>query len=269
LNQPKYIKWFVKENNITLEDGFPITCYRLDYKIDEDVFHEWAIHIRRHYESDDDLKESLKETKMSTENYLRSLVIPQKSDLLGPTSRSNDFTEIMISDLIEFIHGYIVPRCKQYNRSGKTQSEHGSDILAYKILNPDNIPSVKDELLVIEVKSELSSDKYTPIKDAVTISHKYDKIRHTHTLNYYRKKLRYLKKEKQANEISRFQNKSEHDYLITYIASAINSRITIPENIIFGIKGDDLELRNNDKIFLVHGDKLMDLAHAIYDRCIE
>lgn len=269
LNQPRYINWFVKESNITLEDGFPIICYRLDYEIDEDVFREWAIHIRRHYESDDDLKESLIDTRMSLENYLRSNVIPQKSDPWGPTSRSNDFTEIMISDLIEFVHGYIVPRCKQYNRSGKTQSEHGSDILAYKFLNPDKLPNIKDELLVIEVKAELSSDEYTPIKDAVTISHKYDKIRHTHTLNYYRKKLRYLKNEKQADEISRFQNKSEQDYLITYIASAINSRITIPNSIIYGIKGEDLELRKDNKVFLVHGEKLMDLAHAIYDRCIE
>jgi hypothetical protein len=169
LNQPKYINWFVKENNITFEDGIPITCYRLDYKIDEDAFREWAIHIRQHYESDDELKESLIDTNMSVENYLRSNVIPQISDPFGPVSRSNDFTEIMISDLIEFVHGYIAPRCKQHNRSGKTQSEHGSDILAYKFIKSEKLPSVKDELLVIEVKGELTSDKYTPITDAVIV----------------------------------------------------------------------------------------------------
>jgi len=269
LSQPKYINWFVRENNITFEDGIPITCYLLDYKIDEDVFREWAIHIRRHYESDEDLINSLKETKMPLENYLRSLVIPQKSDVFGPVSRSTDFSEIIISDLFEFVHGYIVPRCKQLNRSGKTQSEHGSDILAYKFLESHKLPNKEDELLVIEVKSELTSDEYTPILDAVTASHKYDKLRHTHTLNYYRKKLRYLKKDKQADEISRFQNKSENDYHITYVASAINSRIIISDNIILGIKGEDLELRKDNQVFLVHGKRLMDLAHTIYDRCIE
>jgi hypothetical protein len=269
LNRLKYINWFVKESNITLEDGFPITCYLLDYKIDEDVFHEWAIHIRRHYESDDDLKESLIDTGMSLENYLRSNVIPQKGDPLGSTSRSTDFTEIMISDLVEFVHGYIAPRCKQQNRSGKTQSEHGSDILAYKFLESDKLPSVKDELLVIEVKAELSSEKYTPITNAVIASHEYDNFRHTHTLNYYRKKLKRLKNYKQAREISRFQKKSENDYIITYIAAAINSRSIIPDNIILGLKGENLELRKDNKVFFVHGKKLMDLAHSIYDRCVE
>jgi hypothetical protein len=269
LNQPRYINWFVKENNVTLEDGFPIICYRLDYELDDNAFHEWAIHIRRHYESDEDLKDSLLETRMSLENYLRSQVIPQKDDLFGPTSRSTDFTEIMISDLFEFVYGYDVPRCKQANRSGKTLSEHGSDILAYKFYKPDKSPSKKDELLVIEVKGNLTSDNYRPIVDSVTDSHKYDTDRHTHTLNYYRKKLKYLKHFDQVDDVARFQQKSENDYLITYIPSAVISRTTIPDNIILGINGIDLELRDNNKVFLVHGKKLMDLAHTIYERCIE
>jgi hypothetical protein len=269
LYKPAYVNWFVEESNVTLEDGIPITCYRLDYKLDENVFREWSLHIRRHYESDEDLIDSLQATKMSLENYLRSKVIPQKNDPFGSSSRSTDFTEIMISDLIEFIFGYDTPRCKQYNRSGKTQSEHGSDILAYKFSKSDKIPNEEDELLVIEVKGGLSSDNYTPITDAVSASHEYDEIRHTHTLNYYRKKLREMKNNVQKEEISRFQQKSECDYHITYIPSAIISRVTISDNIIYGIKGVDLELRNDNKIFLVHGEKLMDLAHTIYERCIE
>ena len=268
LAQPKYVNWFVKEENVVLEDGIPVICYLLDYKIDEDVFREWALHIRRHYESDKELKKSLIDTGMTPENYLRSHVIPQKDDTMGASSRSTDFTEIMISDLIEFIHGFNVPRCKQLNRSGKTQSEHGTDILAYKFYKPDKTSNKKDELLVIEVKAGLSSDNYTPIIDAVATFHT-DEVRHTHTLNYYRKKLRFLKKYKQAKEVSRFQKKSEYNYLITYISSAIISRIVIPDNIIVGIRGEDLRLHKNNKIFLVHGRKLMDLAHTIYERCIE
>jgi len=269
LTKPKYINWFVEESNIVLEDGIPITCYRLDYKTDETIFNDWALHLRRHYESDEELEKSLLETNLPLEDYLRKLVIPQKEDTFGASSRSNDFTEIMISDLVEFIHGYITPRCKQKNRSGKTQSEHGSDILAYKFNHRKKIPSEKDELLVIEVKAGLSTNDYIPITDAVNASHEYDEVRHTHTLNYYRKQLHYLKNEDQANEISRFQQKSECDYLITYIASAIISRNIIPNNIILGIKGEELELRNNNKVFLIHGDKLMDLAHNIYERCMK
>ena len=43
----------------------------------------------------------------------------------------------MVSDLLEFIMGYTVPRYKQMNRSGKNNSEHGTDIIGYKFYKPD------------------------------------------------------------------------------------------------------------------------------------
>lgn len=269
MNSPKYIKWFVEESTVTLEDGAPLLCYRLDYAVDETVYCDWALHLRQHYESDDELAESLQTTGLSAEEYLRRNVIPQKSDEFGPTSRSNDFSEIMISDLLEFIHGYNVPRCKQRNRSGKSLSEHGTDILAYKFDKQDNSPSANDELLAVEVKAGLSSDKYAPIRKSVSDSQKYDEVRHSHTLNYYRKKLRSINNHQQAENISRFQQKSEHDYIITYIAATIISCEIIPNKVVSGIKGDDLELRQDNKVFLVHGKKLMVLAHDIFERCVK
>jgi hypothetical protein len=259
----------MEESAVTFEDGVPISCYRLDYTVDESVYCEWALHLRKHYESDDELKDSLARTGMSLEDYLRTHVIPQKSDGFGPTARSNDFTEIMVSDLLEFIHGYTVPRCKQRNRSGKTQSEHGTDILAYKYTKYSKTPNSKDELLAVEVKSCLSSDEYSPISDAVADSHKYDEVRHSLTLNYYRKKLRSINNYEQANEISRFQKKSEHDFIITYVSAAIISRNKIANDVVLGIRGNDLELRKNNKVFLIHGKKLMDLAHDIFERCVK
>lgn len=268
MKAPKYINWFVEESKVTLEDGVPILCYRLDYTIDDAVYCEWALHLRQHYESDAELKESLAATEMPVEEYLRTFVIPQKSDPFGSTARSNDFTEIMVSDLLEFIKGYTVPRCKQRNRSGKTQSEHGTDILAYKYAKSSKAPDSRDELLAVEVKAGLSSDKYTPICDAVADSHTYDEVRHALTLNFYRKKLRNVNNE-QANEIARFQQKSEHDYIITYIAAAIISRNQIADDVVSGIRGDDLALRQDNKVFLIHGKKLMALAHDIFERCVK
>ena len=268
MNQPKYINWFVEENAVTLADGVPISCYRLDYSLDETAYCEWALHLRRHYESDNELAESLKTVGMSVEEYLRTYIIPQKDDAFGPTARSNDFTEIMISDLLEFIHGYTVPRCKQWNRSGKNQSEHGTDILAYKYVKSSQNPSNKDELLAVEVKAGLTSDAYDPITNAVADSLKYDEVRHAFTLNFYRKQLRHLNN-CQADEIARFQQKSEHDFIITYVAAAIISRDKIDDDIIMGVRGDDLQLHAENKIFLIHGKKLMTLAHEIFERCVK
>lgn len=268
MNPPKYIKWFAEESAVTLEDGAPISCYRLDYSVDDTVFCEWALHLRQHYESDAELKESLDVTRMPVEQYLRTHVIPQRDDAFGPTARSNDFTEIMVSDLLEFVHGYTVPRCKQRNRSGKNQSEHGTDILGYKYAKSSQAPNNKDELLAVEVKAGLSSDKYDPIINAVKDSHTYDEVRHALTLNFYRKRLRHINDE-QANEIARFQQKSEHDFIVTYIAAAIISREKIAGDVIMGIRGDDLELRSDNKVFLIHGKKLMALAHDIFERCVK
>lgn len=269
MNRPKYVNWFVKESTVTLEDGAPISCYRLDYTMDEAVYSEWALHLRQQYESDEELSESISATGMSVEEYLRAHVIPQKGDAFGPTSRSNDFTEIMVSDLLEFVHGYTVPRCKQRNRSGKTESEHGTDILAYRYAKSFKVPDSKDELLAVEVKAGLSSGCYEPIINAVFDSKKYDEVRHAHTLNFYRKKLRSINNQPQSDEIARFQQKSEHDYVITYISAAIISRGEIANNVVLGIKGDELELRQDNKVFLIHGKKLMDLAHDIFDRCVK
>ena len=207
MDRPQYIKWFIQEYSVRLEGGFPIECYRLNYSIDEEVLDNWALHIRRHYEPDEELDESLQDTEMSKEEYLREYVIPQQKETLGPTSRSNDITEIMISDILEFIYHFKVPRCKQQNRSGKTKSEHDSDIIAYKILDKDIIANNLDELLVVEVKATLTKSSYNAIEEALTDSLKYDNVRYAHTLNFYRKKLKRINKKNEALEVARFQKK--------------------------------------------------------------
>ncbi len=269
MTPPKYIKWFVAEESVVIENDIPITCYKLDYSINQDILRDWAKHIRRHYESDEELAESLRATSLTAKEYLRTYVIPQKQDVMGPSSRSNDFTEIMVSDLLEFIHGYSVPRCKQDNRSGKTSSEHGTDIIAYSFCESYKRPSLKDELMAVEVKAGLSSDSFDPIFKAVVDSQKYDEVRHAHTLNFYRKELKRKGQIQQSEEIARFQKKSEFDYILTYVAAAVISRESIPINKAIEINGQSIVLRNDDRLFLIHGKQFMQLAHDIYERCVE
>ena len=60
-------------------------------------------------------------------------------------------------------------------------------------------------------------------------------------LNFYRKTLSRKGQKRQADDIARFQKKSENNFILTFIAAAIISRENIPQNII-NIKGADLEL---------------------------
>lgn len=269
MNKPQYIDWIVEEAGVVFEDHQPLNCYRLSYGIDDDILDDWALHIRRHYVPNDELEEDAALHKLTVEDYLRQYIIPQKGEPFGSTARSNDISEILFADLFEFILSYEVPRCKQYNRSGKNESEHGTDVIAYRFYAEGKEANRNDELVAIEVKAQLSStDACKTIKDAVADSKK-DEHRFSHTLDYYRKKLRSMGKLAEAADVARFQQKTEYPYKISYVGAAISSLPTVEKKIIVGIKGADLELKTDQSVFYVHGTDLMALTHRVFERCIK
>lgn len=268
MKRPQYINWIIREDGVVFEDLQSLNCYRLSYEIDEKILDDWALHIRRHYVLDDELEADVAVLhKLTVEEYLRQYIIPQKGEPFGSTARSNDISEILFADLFEFVLNYEVPRCKQYNRSGKNESEHGTDIIAYRFFTEGKFPHKSDELVAIEVKARLSSiEACETIKDAVADSKK-DEHRLSHTLNYYRKKLRFMGKVSEAEDIARFQQKTEYPYKTSYVSAAISSLPTIEKRIVVGIKGADLELKTDQSVFYVHGTDLMSLTHQVFERC--
>lgn len=163
MEKPQYIDWIVEETGIVIKDDIPLKCYKIDYKDDESILDDWALHIRRNYIEDTELKEDADDNAMTVEQYLHDYVIPQKGEELGATVRSADITEILISDLLEFVHQYSVPRYKLKNRSGKNNSQQGTDVIAYKYKNEDKTPNDKDELVAAEVKATLITELYLQI----------------------------------------------------------------------------------------------------------
>lgn len=55
--------------------------------------------------------------------------------------------------VLEFLYQYSVPRYKLKNRSGKNNSQQGTDVIAYKYKNEDKTPDEKDSLVAAEVKT--------------------------------------------------------------------------------------------------------------------
>lgn len=270
MNSPCAIKWLVREPDISIRDGKKIECYKLDYNLlDTNALNSWAKHIRRHYESDEELEESIGLTGLTAEVYLRSNVIPQKEMPKGSTMRSADFGEIIFSDLLEFVKGYNVPRCKQYGRATPTQSEQGTDIIAYKFHNSDNSPSIDDELCAIESKMGATSSSYSKVNDAIKHSIK-DEFRTSITINYIRKKLKRMGKIEESEQVARFQKKSEKDYQLRLMAGAAIARAEVEKDVTIEFTDDgEVKLEKVDSIFLIHCDKLMDLVHELYERCID
>ena len=67
--------------------------------------------------------------------------------------------------MLQFIEGLTVPRYKQIDRINPNSSDQGSDVIGYKVTNP-NLPRSDDALLAVEVKAKLTD----PIDLAETIA---------------------------------------------------------------------------------------------------
>ena len=266
MQRPLYIDWFVEEKGKVIKNSVPLTCYKLDYSMEESVWENWALHIRRNYIDDEQLIDDAYVNGMSVEQYLIEYVIPQRNDEFGPTARSGDITEIIVADLLEFVFNYSVPRYKMKNRSGKANSQQGTDVIAYKFYNSDKSPNEKDELIAAEVKGMLSSDTYDPIKSAIKDSQK-DDHRLARSIDYCRKRLRELGATEESNEVKRFLLKPDNNYKLSFAAAAVSSREAVDDIIVLDVLGEDLEIRSGQKIFYIHGKKLMELTHSIYERC--
>lgn len=276
MDKPEYLRWIVEEAAVIKNFDKTLKCYYISYNDNPDVLDDWALHIRRHYISDEELEEECESLEISPEEYLKTYIIPQKEEGFGPTARSNTISEILFSDLLEFVFEYQVPRCRQYNMSGKTVSEHGTDVIGYKFAKKDKTPSREDMLVATEVKAVLSGNDTSVIKKAVEDSAK-DEYRVSLTLNYMRRKLRDMGKNEEAKDIARFQMKTKagYDYRISYIAAGITSITSLVKEmidgkeiqVIPGVDGAGLAISDDSSVFFVHGKNLMNLAHEVYERC--
>lgn len=268
MDRPQYIDWIIEETGVLIKKNTPIQCYIIDYKADSGVLDDWALHIRRNYINDNDLLNDSATNGMTIEQYLKEYVIPQRYEPLGPTARASDIGEIIVSDLLEFILEYSVPRYKMINRSGKNNSQQGTDIIAYKFYKDDKNPNEHDELVAAEVKATLTKNDYSVLETAIKHSIK-DTHRLARTIDHCRKRLNELGRISEMHEVARFLNKTEIDYKITYVAAGISSCESVISPIELSVTEEQLEIKIDRQIFFIHGKKLMELTHAIYERCIK
>ena len=260
LPEPVFIKWLVYEEDVQIE-GAVTRCFRLDGSIDERSLQEWALHIRRHYIRDDELEDYSSFYEIDPATYLRASCIPDV-----PRIRGGDFAEIIISDLLQFIEGYEVPRYKQHGRSDKNNSEHGTDVIAYKLVDPLK-PNLKDELLAVEVKSRSSS---TALSDAISEAAKdspKDRSRLAMTISYYSRRSLESGDDRTSAELKRFLCASERPFIESFAIGAIAGVKDAKRQIGFK-NADDFFLSKNDKVFIIHRPHFMDLIHSVYERCV-
>lgn len=259
---PKYTSLLKEENTITTNNNKTIHVWRLDTCTDEEILNEWATYFRRHYCSDQELDILRSGYGYTRERFLNEIKFPNCNDKLGNSTRSGDFCEILVADLVQYILNYYVPRTRYDRKANPNSSTQGSDLLAFKL--GKNISS-NDELLVFEVKGQAANTKAkSRLQDAINDSTK-DVKRIAFSLNAINQRLIDKGDYDGAKIIQRFQNATDHPYKTELAAAAVHSDYSFSEDI---LKRTDTSKHINPDLYLlvIHKNELMNFIHELYRR---
>lgn len=264
-----YTAWLKKTGaKLTTADGVAVTVYELNIDHSNSaVLTKWAKHFREHYCLDAQIDRLRKGTKKSRAQYLTDLVFPDKSKDFGPATRSGDFAEILIADLLETQLGFWTPRTRYDGKLIRNESPKGADVLGFKFggAGPSK-PSKTDTLVSFESKAQLSGNKAKArLQDAVNDSAK-DVYRISESLNAMKRRLIEREDDEGASRVERFQDGLEVPYVRMSGAAAVFCSSVYDAGKI--AKTDCTAHENVDNIMLVvvHSESLMEFVHALYER---
>ena len=238
----RYLDSLVKIKDINTNEGEIVEVFELLPNMDDEAFNEWATFFRQNYCVDDILDLLIQGTGMTKQEYLLSQKFPDAKEGFGPGTRSGDFAELLISDYLEFILGYVVHRERYKNKFNRSSSTQGTDVIGFKLYGTK--PSPNDELVTFEVKAQASgTEAKNRLQNAIDDS--------------YKEKSNYEK----ASQVERFQNKPDRPYIEKYGAAAVHDTTTYSEDLIEKVK-----LKGSKRwMIVVKRDNLMNLVHRLYE----
>ena len=255
-----------RAETLSTSDGCFIDVWELTVAPTADYMSEWASKFRQHYCSDAEIDALRAGTGLTRSEYLTQLVFPDKSAAPGPGIRAGDFAELLISDYVEHLLGYWVPRGKYAEKASRDESVKGVDILGFRLTNlPTSTPT--DTLLAFEVKAQFSGDKYNGRLQAAIDDSSKDYLRRAMTLNATKRRLRQAGEHDKALLVQRFQNLTDHPYIYRSGAAAVLSDMAYDEPLLqSATKIADHQNAANLELIVVRGKELMKLVHALYER---
>lgn len=269
IKKMNYINWLKKETSLLSVDGKTIEVYSLNCDLNNDtIMSEWATHFRNQYCDDAEI-DLLKPKNQSRKDFLNQIKFPDPSNAPGPSIRSGDFGEIVISDFLEFLENYWVPRTRYNRKDIQNESSKGSDVLGFKFASTHSF-SADDELCIFEVKAGYSNtkDKYDRLQDAVIGSQK-DEKRKAESLNAIKQRFIDLRQLNEANKIERFQDPEDNPCIQEYGAAALfDENNFLPTRI---ISVDCTEHSNNDilRLIVISVKEMKTLINNLYKRAAD
>lgn len=264
-----HLSWLKKAGGaLKTKDGKKVFVYELEVDTkDKLTLRAWAKHFREHYCLDSHIDLYRRGTGKSRRQYLIDLVFPDATDDFGPATRSGDFAEILVSDLLQGKYAYIVPRTRYGSKTVRNESTKGSDVIGMKLKSGDpSQPSKDDVLVTFEVKAQLKAKSpKNRLQDAVDDSLK-DKLRLAESLNAMNRRLIDSNRFSEAEVVQRFQEPLGRPFFRRSGAAAVYcSSLYKPSSI--GLT-DCSKHENSGELCLlvIHADAMMALVHALYGR---
>jgi len=205
-------------------------------------------------------------TGLSRSQFLEQILFPDQTVAPGPSIRAGDFSEILVSDYLESLLRYRVPRAKFSEKASRNESIKGVDVIGFKIIRAGSV-STQDELIMFEVKAQLSAKSYADtLQKAINDSTK-DHARLAYTLFATKRRARAAGDAVLVSQVERFQNLADRPFQWKHGAAAVISSSAYDEELIQC--GSDSSQHVNPSaldLVLIHGNDLMTLAHALYAR---
>jgi len=249
---------------LTTSDGTPVEVWELRVDPDASYMAPWASGFRQHYCDDSEIDQLREGTGLSRSEYLTQLVFPDEHAPPGPSIRSGDFAELLISDFVEHVLGYWVPRDKFAEKGVRNESVKGVDIVGFRLPAPSS-PAASDVLIAFEVKAQLTDGQYSGRLQVAIDDSAKDFLRRAETLNASKRRLRRAGNKDGAQIVQRFQNPTDHPYEYRSGAAAVLSGAAYDAGSIQATT-DASQHPNKPRLQLlvVSGDELMRLAHSLY-----
>ena len=132
----EHVRWLIDTGEkLTLDNGKSVDVWVLRHVEDDDMLSAWAMHLRNHYCLDDEIDFYRRGLGLSRTDYLNNIKLPDSIKAPGPSIRAGDFSEILVSDYLQFILDYWVPRTRYGDKTVRNESTKGSDVIGFKIID--------------------------------------------------------------------------------------------------------------------------------------
>lgn len=260
----KHVGWLKRtRTKITIACGAKVPIWEFRHTHDQGILSAWAKHFRNHYCLDSEIDALRNGTPHSRSAYLNSIKFPDSAQAPGPSIRAGDWAEILVADYLQFILEFWVPRNRYSDKTIRNESEKGTDIIGFKIIDPAKV-SKGDILALFEAKAQLSSaTQKSRLQDAIDGSAK-DQLRKAESLNAIKQRLLIGGDMDGKARVERFQNPEDLPYTEQYGAVAVFS--TTAYDAVKERKATCASHPAVPELLIIRGKDLMALVHALYER---